>query len=77
MSLRRSSPCPMPCLRQISTPVTGVDDGIRGLMDDMLETMYDGAGHRACRHPGGGRKRVIVVDVAKRERAKAKMPRQS
>ena len=31
-------------LKQVSKPVDGVDDAVRALMDDMLDTMYDAPG---------------------------------
>ena len=50
-----------------SKPVTVVDDSIRKLLDDMLDTMYanDGIGLAAVQV--GVHKRCIVVDVAVRE----------
>ena len=35
---------PDPRLKKISEPVKAVDDGVRRLMDDMLETMYQAPG---------------------------------
>ncbi len=35
---------PDPVLRQVSKPVERVDDALRKLADDMLETMYDAPG---------------------------------
>ncbi len=35
---------PDPRLKQISAPVERVDDEVRQLMDDMLETMYQAPG---------------------------------
>ncbi|MEY4256739.1 MAG: hypothetical protein RLZZ141_1966, partial [Pseudomonadota bacterium] len=35
---------PNPILKQVSAPVDVVDDALRALMDDMLETMYDAPG---------------------------------
>ena len=35
---------PDPILRQRSRPIERVDDALRGLADDMLETMYDAPG---------------------------------
>jgi peptide deformylase len=67
MSLRKIVTLPDAVLRQISTTVTGVDDGIRSLMDDMLETMYDAPGIGLAAIQVAVAKRVIVVDVAKRE----------
>lgn len=54
-------------LNRPSTPVDAVDDGIRKLLSDMLETMYanDGIGLAAVQV--GVHKRCIVMDVAVRE----------
>ena len=56
-----------PVLRQKAEPVTAIDDELRRLMDDMLDTMYaaDGVG-LAAPQVGIGR-RVIVVDIRERE----------
>ncbi len=56
-----------PVLRQISVPVDTVDDEIRALMQDMLESMYsvDGIGLAAIQI--GVPKRVIVMDLSNRE----------
>ena len=35
---------PDPVLKQKAAPVEKVDDGLRRLLDDMLETMYAAAG---------------------------------
>lgn len=51
-------------LRQISKPVDGVDDALRALMDDMLETMYDAPGIGLAAIQIGVPKRVIVMDLA-------------
>lgn len=54
-------------LNQPSTPVEKVDDEIRRMLDDMLATMYanDGIGLAAIQV--GIPKRMIVIDVARRE----------
>jgi peptide deformylase len=67
MSLRTIITLPDAVLRQTSAAVTGVDDDIRRLMDDMLETMYDAPGIGLAAIQIAVPKRVIVVDVAKRE----------
>jgi peptide deformylase len=58
---------PDPRLNQRSEPVSVVDDSVRKLLDDMLETMYanDGIGLAAVQV--GVHKRCIVMDVAMRE----------
>ena len=54
-------------LKKISQPVDGVDDGLRRLMDDMLETMYAAPGIGLAAIQVGVPKRVIVMDLAKGE----------
>ena len=44
MTIRKILTAPDPLLKTISKPVEKVDDEIRKLMDDMLETMYDAPG---------------------------------
>ena len=56
---------PDPRLKKISTPVKQVDDEIRRLMDDMLETMYQAPGIGLAAPQVGRLKRVIVLDLAR------------
>jgi peptide deformylase len=53
-------------LRLAGAPVPEVDDGVRALMDDMLETMYAAPGVGLAAIQIGVQRRVIVLDVAKR-----------
>jgi len=55
---------PDPRLRVTSEPVESVDDELRKLMDDMLETMYDAPGVGLSAIQIGVPKRVMVVDCA-------------
>lgn len=55
---------PDPRLKKVCAPVAAVDDEIRRLMDDMLETMYNAPGIGLAAPQVGVLKRVIVVDVA-------------
>ncbi len=71
MALRNIITLPDPRLRLVSAPVSAVDDGIRALMDDMLETMYAAPGVGLAAIQIGVQKRVIVLDVAKREEEQA------
>jgi peptide deformylase len=71
MALRSIITIPDPRLRLVSAPVLGVDGTIRALMDDMLETMYAAPGVGLAAIQIGEQKRVIVLDVAKREEEKA------
>lgn len=54
---------PDPRLRQVSEPVAAVDDDLRRLMDDMLETMYAAPGIGLAAIQVGVAKRVLVIDL--------------
>ena len=56
---------PDPRLKAIAEPVGRVDDSIRRLMDDMLETMYAAPGIGLAAPQVGVLKRVLVADIAK------------
>jgi peptide deformylase len=56
---------PDPRLKVKSKPVEKVDDSIRRLMDDMLETMYASQGIGLAAPQIGVAKRVIVIDLAR------------
>jgi len=59
---------PDPALRQKSTPIETVDDSVRKLMDDMLETMYAAPGVGLAAVQVGVPKRLVVLDVADEEK---------
>ena len=63
MALLQIIETPDPRLRTISTPVDAVDDELRRLMDDMLETMYDAPGIGLAAIQVGVPKRVLVIDL--------------
>ncbi len=67
MAIRSILSIPDGKLRQIAEPVTAVDDGVRALAADMLETMYDAPGIGLAAPQIGVLSRVIVLDVAKRQ----------
>ena len=72
MAIRDILIVPDPRLKQVSTPVEGgVDDALRGLMDDMLETMYDAPGIGLAAIQIGVAKRVIVMDLSREGEPKA------
>jgi peptide deformylase len=56
---------PDPRLKIKAKPVEAVDDGVRRLMDDMLETMKKAIGIGLAAPQVGVAKRVIVLDVAR------------
>jgi peptide deformylase len=67
MAIREILTVPHPVLKQVSQPVERVDDELRALMDDMLETMYDAPGIGLAAIQIGVPKRVIVMDLARPE----------
>jgi hypothetical protein len=73
MALRSIICIPDPRLRLISKPVEVVDDSIRALMDDMLETMYAAPGIGLAAIQIAEPLRVVVIDVAKKDDPPAPM----
>jgi peptide deformylase len=70
MAIRDILIVPDPILKQVSQSVAQVDDDLRALMDDMLETMYDAPGIGLAAIQVGVPKRVIVMDLTRDEEAK-------
>jgi peptide deformylase len=64
MSILPIITAPDPRLKLKAKPVAAVDDAIRRLMDDMLETMYLAPGIGLAAPQVGVAKRVLVLDVA-------------
>ena len=56
-------PADLAVLKQVSKPVETVDDGVRALMDDMLETMYAAPGIGLAAVQIGELTRVVVMDL--------------
>jgi peptide deformylase len=67
MAIRPILTLPDKRLRQKAQPVARVDGDVRALMDDMLETMYAAPGIGLAATQIGEMKRVLVLDVAKRQ----------
>ncbi len=61
---------PDPILRKKSDPIEKVDQNLRKLLDDMLETMYAAPGIGLAAIQIGIPKRVIVIDVSKEDNKK-------
>lgn len=55
---------PDPRLRTTATPVEGVSDATRTLIDDMLETMYAAPGIGLAATQINVHKRIIVIDLS-------------
>jgi len=73
MALRSIICLPDPRLRLVSKPVEAVDDSIRALMDNMLETMYAAPGIGLAAIQIAEPLRVVVIDVAKKDDPPAPM----
>jgi peptide deformylase len=58
---------PDPILKKRCAPVERVDDEVRRLMDDMLETMYAAPGVGLAAPQVGVTRRVIVIDTARHD----------
>ena len=65
MALREILTVPNPVLKKVSAPVERVDDAMRALMDDMLETMYAAPGIGLAAIQVGEPVRIIVMDLAR------------
>ena len=61
---------PDPILRKKSENLEKVDDELRKLMDDMLETMYAAPGIGLAAVQIGILKRLIVIDISKKDEKK-------
>jgi len=62
---------PDPCLKAKAKPVEAVDDDLRRLMDNMLETMYAAPGIGLAAPQVGVSRQVLVLDIARDGEAKA------
>lgn len=58
---------PHPVLKKRAENVAQVDDELRRLLDDMLETMYDAVGVGLAAPQVGVSKRVLVIDYEREE----------
>ena len=61
---------PDPILRKKSASLEKVDDDLRKLMDDMLETMYSAPGIGLAAVQIGVLKRLIVIDISRNDEKK-------
>ena len=73
MTIRNILTEPDPFLRQKSKKVDQVNDEIRSLMNDMLETMYNAPGIGLAAIQVGVLKRVIVIDLSRDDEKKNPM----
>ena len=81
MTIKPIITLPDPVLRQVSKPVERVDDDLRRLLDDMLETMYEAPGIGLAGIQIGVPLRIVTIDVSPHEKddgedgAEAKEPK--
>jgi peptide deformylase len=67
MAIRPILILPDAALRLVSEPVKTVDNSIRDLMDALVETMHDAPGIGLAAIQVGVPKRVLVLDLAKKD----------
>ena len=70
MSVKKIFTIPDPILKKKSLPIKNVDSSVKKLMDDMLETMYAAPGIGLAADRAGVLKRVVVIDLSKKEEKK-------
>jgi peptide deformylase len=70
MALRDILVLPDPRLRAVSKPVPKVNDEVRALVADMFETMYGAPGIGLAAVQIGVPRRVITMDLAKKDETK-------
>ena len=63
MSIRNIINLPDPLLRAVSKPVEHIDAELLGLLDDMLETMYDAPGIGLAGIQIGVPRRIVTIDI--------------
>lgn len=67
MAIRPILNYPDPRLREPAQPVEVVDDGIRSLVADMAETMYDAPGVGLAANQIGVLLRIFIIDIAEED----------
>jgi len=70
MTVRKILIHPDPRLKATAAPIGSVDNEMRALADDMLETMYDAPGIGLAAPQVGIMQRILVMDCIKDEDAK-------
>jgi peptide deformylase len=73
MALRNLVFFPDPQLRVLSKPIAGIDKSVQALADDMLETMYEAPGIGLAAIQIGDPRRLLVIDLAKKDEPKQPM----
>ena len=65
MAKREILVLPDPRLRQVADPIDKIDESVKKLAKDMLDTMYDAPGIGLAATQLGEMKRLVVMDLAK------------
>jgi peptide deformylase len=73
MAIRPLVTLPDPRLRLKSVPVDKIDDEVRRLARDMLETMYDAPGVGLAAIQIGEPRRIVTMDTAKKDEERRPM----
>lgn len=73
MTLLNILVAPHPVLKQKAKPVATVDDRVRRLLDDMLETMYEAKGIGLAAPQIGVSERIVVIDIHEKDQPPAPM----
>ncbi|MBN9062792.1 MAG: peptide deformylase [Rhizobiales bacterium] len=73
MALRPILSIPDPALREKSSSVSAFDDELRALASDMLDTMYAAPGIGLAAIQIGVPKRLLVIDLAKKDEPRQPM----
>ena len=64
MAIRQILKFPDPRLRTVASPVEQVDEGVRQLVDDLLETMYAAPGVGLASTQIDVHKQILVIDIS-------------
>jgi peptide deformylase len=70
MAIRDILTLPDPRLRAVADPVDGIDEEVRTLAKDMLETMYAAPGIGLAATQLGVMRRIVVMDLSKEDEPK-------
>jgi peptide deformylase len=70
MAIREILTLPDPRLRAVADPVDGIDEEVRKLAGDMLETMYAAPGVGLAATQLGVMRRIVVMDLSKDDEPK-------
>lgn len=73
MALREIIKLPDRRLRLVSEPVKRIDAGVRMLVDDLFETMYEAPGIGLAAIQVGVAKRVVTMDLSKKDEEQGPM----